>query len=175
MKQTSMLLAGFILSIPMHVVADDGQGITLEHPYIQISAGGAIVEDDNYMTLKLSGGVDLNKLFGVEAGYVGLTDIFFADADILYLSLVAKYPIGEKATLAGKLGISRWDSELLPFSLQTGNDHGVNPMIGFDLKYDLFKKVAIVISLEYYGSMDVGKSSGDETIIPGTIGVRYSF
>ncbi len=175
-KQTLILIAaGLILSFPVNAVADEGTEFKLQHPYIQLGAGGSIRKDDNYVTLKLAGGVGFNKYLGVEAGYTAITDIFFADVDFLYLSLVAKYPISEKTTLAGKLGVSRWDSTTQVFSLQPGDDHGVNGMLGVDFQCDLLKNVAIVLSLEYYGSVNVGKISGDESILPGTIGVRYTF
>ena len=175
--RTLILLGGFILGIPGHAIAAEGQGIRLEHPYVQLGVGGAIQADDNYMVLKLAGGVDLTRQLGVEAGYTSLSNIFFAEVDILYLSLVAKYAIGEKATLAGKLGVARWDSDSTydPLATQAGQWHGVNGMVGVDWSYAIFKHVGIILSLEYYGSMNVGKSSGDETIFPGTIGIRYTF
>jgi hypothetical protein len=60
----------------LHAIADNGQGYKLEDPYIQFGLGGSIAETENYATIKLAGGVDLNKQYGVEAGLTSITDIF---------------------------------------------------------------------------------------------------
>ena len=175
-KQTFVILSMIVfLLFSQHTIADKDQAFKPEHPYIQFGLGGSIAETENYATIKLAGGIDLNKRYGVEAGMTLITDIFVADVDMLYLSFVAKYPIGEKTTLAGKVGVVRWDTTTHVLSFQPGDDSGVNAMLGVDLKYDLFSQLAIVLSFEYYGSVNVGKTTGDETIFPGTVSLRYTF
>ncbi len=174
-KPTIVLFAGVFLCISFYASADNGEAFKIEHPYIQVSAGGSIGENENYAAFRLSGGADLSERFGVEAGVTTITDIFFTDIDIFYLSLVARYPIGEKMRIAGKVGVLSWDSRIQELFAPSRQEDGVNAMLGVEVQYYLFTHLALVLSLDYYGSVDVGRSVGNETIFPGSIGLRYVF
>ena len=170
-----ILLASLLLWIPSPVFADNSQNPKMEGPYVRLGIGGGVGRDDNYAAIKLSGGIDLNRHLGVEAGATAITNLFVADVDFLYLSLIAKRAIGKRTTIAGKLGVVRWDSLIQPLFSSSLEDDGVNAMFGAELEYGLLSQLSIVLALEHYGSVDAGSSSGDEAIIIGTLNLGLRF
>ena len=163
-KQLKIVFTALLVSISTCVIADD---IKVQNTYIQLNAGVGIKSGDNVAALKLAAGFDLNKYLGIEGGVIGLVDLFDTDYDILYLSLVARHVISEKLTLAGKAGITSWNSTYTPiFSSAITKKNGTSGMVGADLKYDFSKKFAGLLSVEYFGGTNT---------VPITAGLRYTF
>ena len=74
-----------------------------------------------------------------------LLDLFDTDYDILYLSFVAKHVLSEKLSLAGKVGITSWDSTYPPPFGSITEKSGTSGMAGVDLKYNFSKNVAALV------------------------------
>jgi OOP family OmpA-OmpF porin len=78
---------------------------------------GGISCDENDTTYKLFGGYDVNRYFGVEAGYVDFGKTSASGAGVsasidgkgFELSAIGKWPATQNLSLFGRLGVVRWD------------------------------------------------------------------
>ena len=158
-KKINFLLAGLLLIISFSAVADE---MRFQKPYIQLNGG---ISAGDGLGVSAAAGVDLNKLLAVEVGSVANFNIFGKDYDIVYLGLLAKHALSDKMVLAGKAGITNWNSTSHPVGLAP-EKNGVSGMVGLDLKYDFNQSFAAVFSAEYFFKVEAA---------PIMLGLRYTF
>lgn len=159
-----ILTTTLFFSVSLLVNADE---FKLENPYLQLGVGIGLKNGDSApFAFKFAGGFDLSSRFAVEGGGVSLVEILDTEYDIFYLSLVVKQTLTEEMSLAGKVGITSWDTTSAPLFGPTTEDSGTSGMAGIELKYDFHENTAAILSAEYFG--------GTSTL-PITFGLRYTF
>ncbi len=146
---------------------------------IKLQGGG----DDYKASAKLFGGYDLDKNWGVEAGYInfGSSSSQFGpikssmDGYATYLAGKAMMPINEQFSLIGKLGVSNVKSKLSNTGGVVGpssvSQSRTNPYASIGAQYNLNKQVALTADVEHIGeTRNFGVKSAAVTL-----GARYNF
>ena len=173
-KPITVLLALFFLSFSSLAIADEDPLLNIANPYIRFSIGATAVTatgEEGWggtAALMLSGGFELNRLLGVEAG-VHKAATVFVDINNAYLSLVARHTISEKTTLAGKLGITKSTIDITNI-FGGGNyteDNGVNGMIGVELRYIVSERLTSTLEFDHFG--------GELAVNSASVGIQYNF
>ena len=168
-----------------------------EGPYIGANIGSAKQKiningqssSDSRTGEKIYGGVELDKTFGVEAGYVnfGNTNKSFSDgvntssygvkSSAVYLAGTATAPINDRFSVFGKLGVtanrSKINSTFNGVSSNNTRTH-TDALIGVGASYAITKELAAVVEYENFGKL----ARGNGTDIKGdlvSVGMRYHF
>ena len=149
--------------------------------------GGATnVDGDGWKpSLKVFGGVDINPMWGVEAGYTDLrkADVNYrigstgvgagsVDGKRAYVAAKATMPVNDQVSVYGKLGAGYSKAD---FSASTAgvsrseSDTGVYAGVG--AQYNLSKQVALTLEYERYGKKKDFGAKADAI----TVGARYNF
>ena len=164
-RQIKIILAGILLSISSLAIADDT--FNIENPYIQAGFG---MEAQGEFASKLAMGIDLTEHIGIELGTGSSSKGSYLSRtthDFEYLSIAAKHKLSDSFTLIGKLGGTSWGVKKYNFFSPTLiKDAGSSYMVGAEVKYDWYKQLAVVFSLEYFAELDT---------IPATVNFRYTF
>ena len=166
-----------------------------EGPYIGVgiasadhatSIGGATgVSGDGYKASgKLFGGVEMDKMWGVEAGYTDFRSAHYnyrvgavpgtasSDGHALYLAGKASAALNGNFSVFGKLGVEQTKTTLnASIAGLSRSDSKTGVYAGIGGQYNLSKQVALTLEYERYGkSRDFGAKADVFTV-----GARYSF
>ena len=134
--------------------------------------------DETDTAYKIFGGYQFNKHFAVEGFYTDLGEFsesdagidIVAEADTFGVAFVGILPLSEQFDLFAKVGVHRWDIEVVGkggSTVVTGDDSGTDVMYGVGASYSLTDSVAIRAEWENY--------SGDDDLTALSAGVTYSF
>jgi len=154
-----------------------------DHTY---KIGGATnVDGDGWKpSLKVFGGVDINPMWGVEAGYTDLRKASVnynignvagsgtADGKRAYVAAKATMPLNEQVSFYGKLGAGYQKTEFsasTPGLGRSDSDTGVYAGVG--AQYKLSQQVALTLEYERYGKKKDFGAKPDAL----TVGARYNF
>ena len=161
-----IIVANILLAVSSLAMADD-MSLKIENLYVQITAGPAFRSGSTEFSSRFSAGVDLNKRLGIEAGATTTDGIFSTEYNVLYMNIVARHVLTEKVTLGAKVGVTDWESSHEPFFFGTKTEeNGFSGMLGAELKYDFSASLAAVLSMDFYGTINIA---------PVTAGLRYTF
>ncbi len=166
-----------------------------EGPYVGVgvttadhatSIGGATgVSGDGYKASgKLFGGFDLDKTWGVEAGYTDFRSSHYnyttgtaggtasSDGHSFYVAGKATAPLNENFSVYGKLGVAQNKATLTASVPTLSRSYSKTEGYGaLGAQYNLNKQVALTLEYERYGkSRDFGAKAD-----AWTVGARYSF
>jgi OOP family OmpA-OmpF porin len=129
---------------------------------------------------KIYGGLKLNEVFGVEAGYLnsgtfdianpaaGSTEISHVKARTLYVAGTASMPLTESLSLFGKAGIANHRLSIA-YDAGESNRAATRAMLGFGADYKIGKNVSAVLEYNFYGKRDHTRQQKLEA------GLRYAF
>ena len=146
--------------------------------------GGATnVDGDGWKpSLKVFGGVDINPMWAVEAGYTDLrkADFNYSIANVrrggevdgrrAYVAGKATMPVNEQVSVYGKLGAGYQKTKFNGTGLSlSDSDTGVYAGIG--AQYKLNQQVALTLEYERYGKQKDFGAKADAV----TVGARYNF
>jgi OOP family OmpA-OmpF porin len=182
-----------------HVDADPNKGDYSD----QTPGAGTNTGTDNSTAWKLYGGLQLDKNWGVEAGYAhlgqfqnsyslpatGSSAVGTNKLSAWSLAGTGTYPINQAFSLNAKAGVALLRSNYSfsgvgpsYLSGDSGNDHSTNLLLGVGGQYNLNKNVALRLDYENYGK--IGQNTNNLTT-PGTTGdvkpsmlsasLKYSF
>ena len=156
---------------------------TADHDY---DIGGiSNVDSDGYKaSAKVFGGVDLDPMWGVEAGYTDFrsSDFTYSQGGVpgrgssdgygIYLAGKGRWPIHQQAEVFGKLGIAYSKRELdssTPLAVGDDNDTGIYAGVG--LQWNINPQWALTAEYERYGkSKDIGAKAD-----VWTVAARFNF
>lgn len=154
-----------------------------DHSY---KIGGATsVDGDGWKpSLKVFGGVDINPMWAVEAGYTDLRKADFnyhigatgvgagtVDGSRSYIAAKATVPMNEQLSFYGKLGAGYQKTK---YSSSTGlgyKDSDTGVYAGLGAQYKLSQQVALTLEYERYGKKNDLGAKPDAV----TVGARYNF
>jgi opacity protein-like surface antigen len=166
------------------------------HPYVGVGVatvdhtfdiGGATGVDTSGFKAsgKIFGGYDIDKTWGVEAGYTDFrkstSHFTFNNApgtaetkgDAYYIAGKATAPINDQFSVFGKLGVEHSKSDLTSFTpgLADRSDSDTGVYAGIGAQYNLSQQVALSLEYERYGkSRDFGAKPD-----VWTVAAKYSF
>lgn len=122
--------------------------------YAGAGVGQAMVDESGYddedTAFSVFGGYQVNRYFGVEAGYTDFGTLeprgLGADieADSAYLTAVGSLPITERFSAYAKAGVQRWNVDAsIPGLTGRVDDSGTDPTYGVGVQYRLTDAVAL--------------------------------
>ena len=187
-------LAALAVHAPVHAQASAANEAT--GPYIGAAFGAAFgnreIDDSNSSNdeglghgAKLFGGYQLNENFGVQAGYVRLSDLNqntgagtaliqqTATGHSAYVAGTLRWPLGGSFALTGKVGISFGKvSDTSPATAATRLLLGskTSLLVGTGVEYVLNHNVSFSVELESYGK--ISEHVKGNTL---TFGTRFMF
>jgi OOP family OmpA-OmpF porin len=152
MRKTK-LLSTLLLSATLGVAAF-GANAQDQGFYAGAGAGQSFVDegvyDDEDTAFSVFGGYQVNRYFGVEAGYVDFgkieADVAAPDleGDSAYLTAVGTLPITEKFSAYAKAGLHRWNIDAsLPGVVGNDDDSGSDPTYGVGAQFRFTDHVAL--------------------------------
>jgi len=136
---------------------------------------------------KIYGGVQLDKTWGVEAGYTDFgksrygytvgnsTGSIEGDAKSFYLAGKGSFPVAEKVALTGKLGLAHNQNELTGTGLASAatSDRSSNALyLGVGAEYAINDKMALALEYEHYGKNEVEQGRRKGAV---SLGVKAAF
>jgi OOP family OmpA-OmpF porin len=114
--------------------------------YAGASIGSADLGPDDDTAVKVFGGYQINRTFAAEFGYTDLGDVVVigqtAKANAWELVGLAKFPVGNRVSLYGLLGLAKVDSERSVFGVRTSDD-STELTIGFGAQYDFSPQLGV--------------------------------
>lgn len=156
MKQSKMLsrtaLSRAALALVLGAAALGAQAAEQPGFYAGAGAGQAFVDDGDYddedTSFSAFGGYQVNRYFGVEAGYVDFGQLApqalgnELEADSAYLTAVGTVPFTGQFSGYAKAGFQRWNLDRGIPGL-TADDSGNDPTYGVGLQYRFTDAVAL--------------------------------
>jgi len=136
---------------------------------------------------KIYGGVQIDKTWGVEAGYTDFgkssysysvgnsTGRIEGDAKSFYLAGKGSFPIAQQLSLTGKLGLAHNKNELTGTGLASGMNSDrsrTSVYAGVGAEYAVTEKVALALEYEYYGKNDADQGRRKGAF---SLGVKAAF
>lgn len=140
--------------------------------------------DEHVLFGRLYGGYALNDNFALEGGFAGFQNTDFDKTDtgapfdatlkvhLLYVAARASYRFNDAWSVAGKLGAARL-SQAFDTGSVTRRTHGVRPMFGAGVTYDLTRNAALTLELNDYGTLRTSQSQLKVRKLEA--GVKFSF
>lgn len=140
--------------------------------------------DEHVLFGRLYGGYAFSDSFALEGGWAGFENTDFAKADtgapfdaklkvnLLYVAARASYRFNDAWSVAGKLGAARL-SQAFDTGGVTRRAHGVRPMFGVGVTYDLTRNAALTLELNDYGTLRTSQSQLKVRKLEA--GVKFSF
>ena len=148
--------------------------------------------DDTDTSINVYVGYQLNSYFSVEGGYIdfgefsitGVSDgagsfwdagpvKYEGEADALTLGVRGSYPINDRFSVHGKLGLARWDAEASAMdgsgTYNLYDDDGTDPYYGAGASYNLGQ---ISLNIDYIQYKDIGDETDTDVI---SAGISYRF
>jgi OOP family OmpA-OmpF porin len=136
---------------------------------------------------KIYGGVQLDKTWGVEAGYTDFgksnygyttgagTGNIESDAKSFYLAGKGTFPVGQQLALTGKLGVAhnKNDVKATGLAVAYNGDSSRNSLYAaVGAEYAFTEKVSGVLEYEHYGKNDIDQGRRKGAV---SLGVKASF
>jgi hypothetical protein len=138
--------------------------------YAGASIGSADLGPDDDTAVKVFGGYQINRTFAAEFGYTDLGDVAAvgqtAKANAWELLGLAKFPVGNRVSLYGLLGLAKVESERSVFGVRTSDD-STQLTIGFGAQYDFSPQLGVRGQWQRYDT--------DQEIDVFSIGFVYKF
>lgn len=151
MRKTK-LLSTLLLSVALGAAAF-GANAQDSGFYAGAGAGQSFVDegayDDEDTAFSVFGGYQVNRYFGVEAGYADFGKIEpdvagpALEGDSAYLTAVGTLPVGENFSLYAKAGLHRWNVDADLPVLGGDDDSGSDPTYGVGAQYRFTEHVAL--------------------------------
>ena len=166
---SSLILATVILgSITSAPAADDivvshpNQGFLSHSLYLGAGLGNASYDElnDSDVAFSLFGGIDINEVLAVEAGWTDLGEASKGgnktSADTLSVGILGKLPLSTDISLFGKVGMARWNYDAT-ISGVSDSASSTDLYYGFGANYDISGQSSVRFGLDLY-SMKPGIS-----------------
>jgi len=138
--------------------------------YAGASIGSADLGPDDDTAIKVFGGYQINKTFSAEFGYTDLGDVAVigqtAKANAWELVGLAKFPVGNRVSLYGLLGLAKVDFERTVLGVRT-SENDTQLTIGFGGQYDFTPQLGVRGQWQRYDT--------DQEIDVFSIGFVYKF
>jgi OmpA-OmpF porin, OOP family len=157
----------------------DTDGITF------LSGPGPISVDETDSSFKVFGGYQFNKYLGVEVGYIdmGETSATAPGPDTYKFALtgfevaaMGTWPISEKFSLFGKLGLVSWNSDVT-FNVSgiggSVSENGTDAMVGAGAQYNFTKNLGVRAEVEVFDIDEVDAGAGSTYIV--SLGAMFRF
>ncbi|UUZ50268.1 outer membrane beta-barrel protein [Massilia sp. B-10] len=132
----ALIAAASIAPVAAHAQAYLGGTVGVAHQKATIDETGELKDHD--VSFKFFGGYQFNKFVGVEANYVVLNKLRVADADGLtidpqttYLAATGSYPLNDKFSLTGKVGVASTSTRFSAVDVATEKNPSNQPGAGF--------------------------------------------
>jgi OOP family OmpA-OmpF porin len=114
--------------------------------YAGASIGSADLGPDDDTAVKVFGGYQINRTFAAEFGYTDLGDVAVvgqtAKANAWELVGLAKFPVGNRVSLYGLLGLAKVESESSVLGVRSSDD-STDLTIGFGGQYDFSPQLGV--------------------------------
>lgn len=130
--------------------------------YIGAELGQSDFGSEKDTAYKFLGGFQVNRYFGVEAGYGWLYDKNSSEVKALEALAVGTYPIGNQFSLFGKFGLASMDVKT-----PGGSDDSTELTFGVGVQYDATRQLGIRAGWQRYDT--------DQEVDVISIGVVYRF
>ena len=150
--RTTHLLSTLLLSATLGAAAFGAQAQDRGF-YAGAGAGQSFVDEQGYddedTAFAVFGGYQVNRYFGVEAGYADFGEIEpdtvgpELEADTGYLVAVGSLPISDSFSAYAKAGLHRWNLDAELPGLAHSDDSGSDPTYGLGLQYRFTDHVAL--------------------------------
>ena len=149
--------------------------------YANFPTAKHIENQNNPLSMKLYGGVDLTDRYGIEIGYgffgtwkvtdptPGSTNEYHLSSKLLYLAGKASMPLGESFALFGKVGVAANKFSSVVNSQPAGNISFIWPMFGVGASYNFTRNVAAIVEFNHYGT------GQGKTQRKAELGLKYAF
>ncbi|NHZ64382.1 outer membrane beta-barrel protein [Massilia genomosp. 1] len=168
-------------AVPMAAHAEGsyvGAGIGRAEQKVAINNFGTYKDTD--VGVKVFGGFNFDKNFGVEAGYTDFGKIEYGNTGTgtkgrsFYAAGTATLPLGEKFALTGKLGVAKNRAKL---QMRGGDvkDQKTDALIGVGATYAVTKNIAAYVEFENYGNIAQPAGGGSLKVTVLSTGMRFSF
>jgi OOP family OmpA-OmpF porin len=149
--------------------------------------------DSHDTAWKLFGGYQFNENFALEGGYTnlgkfgGTTTITAPAAGLaagkwkarspLNLAVVGTYPIKDRFSVLGKLGlaVTKLTVSIAPPAYANISATRVQPLLGVGLKYDFTKAFAVRAEFERFNNVGDGSNTGQSNINVWSLSGQYHF
>ncbi|HUH89937.1 MAG TPA: outer membrane beta-barrel protein [Lysobacter sp.] len=152
MKKTN-IVSRTLLAIVIGAAAFGAQATERPGFYAGVGVGQSIVDegilDDEDTAFSIFGGYQVNRYFGVEAGYADFGKIEprglpgKVEADSAYLTAVGTLPFTENFSGYAKAGFHAWDAKARIPGVANAKDDGTDPTYGLGLQYRFTDNVAL--------------------------------
>ena len=160
-----------------------GLGVASSDHSYKIS--GASADGDGWKpSVKVFGGVDINPMWAVEAGYTDLRKADFnyrigsatgtgtVDGSRAYIAAKASVPMNEQISFYGKLGAGYQKTKYSSSpGLYNGSNSDTGLYAGLGAQYKINPQVALTLEYERYGKKNDLGAKPDAI----TVGARYNF
>ena len=186
MRSTMLSVAAIVTSFSAGTALAAGPYVGLSRTtpgeaYADFSAAKHIENQNNPLSMKLYGGVDLTDRYGLEIGYgffgtwkvsdptAGSTNQYQLSSKLLYVAGKASIPLGESLSLFGKVGLASNKFSREVNSQPAGSISFVRPMFGAGVGYNFTENIAAVVEFNRYGSAQGNTQQKAE------LGLKYAF
>lgn len=145
---------------------------------------------DKVRTGKLFAGIELNKTWGVEGGYIDFGKVsktyalgavpgnFSTDGHAWYAAGKGSYAFNEDWSAFGKLGLARSEVAFSIDGAVSASDKAskTGAYLGAGIQYQLTKSAALMVELERYGRTEVqANRAGVKNGNTFSVGARFNF
>jgi OOP family OmpA-OmpF porin len=123
-----------------------------------LNALGATSCDDKDTAYKVFGGYKFNPNLFLEGGYTDFGELTAsgpggsasAEADALFFSVAGAIPLGDRASVYGKVGLFFWDASLSATGFPDSSEDGNDLLFGAGASFDLTSQIGIRGEWERY-------------------------
>jgi OOP family OmpA-OmpF porin len=175
----ALIAAASIAPVAAHAQAYLGATGGVAHQKATVEGAGELKDHD--VSFKFFGGYQINKYFGVEAGYVLLNKLradeatrFTIEPQTAYLAATGSYPLSDKFALTGKVGVASTSTRFSADGVASEKTRQTSPVLGLGVSYAITPTVLAVVEYENFGKV-VKEEGGHLKADNLAVGIRVNF
>lgn len=183
MKKTVIAILAAACAIPA-MAADGYAGAAIGRAEQKLTVDG-IGLSENSTSFKVFGGMQLDKNFGAEVGYVAFGKAtvsgdgasISAEPSSLYIAATGTLPVTAELSAYGKLGVARTHTKAtasMGGTTESDSTNHTSAMFGLGVSYALSPKMAIFGEYENFGKV-IDEDGVTLKVDHVAVGVRYKF
>jgi len=174
MTKTKKVVAGVLGAIAL--AAAPAVGMAQSPWYAGVHVGQSDIDelDEKDTAFRILGGYQINQNFAAELAYTDFGKVtiapFSLKANAIELVGVGSWPVADRFSIYGKLGMFRGEGKLTGGGLNEKED-SIEVTYGFGARYDVTPTVGA--RLEWQNYTDVGDGATDVSVL--SVGVVFKF
>jgi OOP family OmpA-OmpF porin len=157
-------------------------GLSFGQSSVDLDCTGASSCDDTDTAMKFIGGYRFNRNLGVEIGYTDLGEATITDpsstatfeSSVMELVGVGTWPIADKFSILGKIGMYRGDVDASDPALGSVSESNTGLTFGVGVQWDFTKNLGLRAEWQRYADVG-GDNVGESDVDVMSIGVIFTF